>query len=56
MTEISGAERFLQLTTEERARYIREAQKMTALARDHAVPIIIAPPLSVSGNGSWQSV
>jgi hypothetical protein len=49
MSEIGDAERFLQLTAEEQAQYIQQAQKMTALARDHAVPIIIAPPVSVGG-------
>src|ERR1700677_4327660 len=49
MGEIGGAQRFLQLPADERARYVEHAQKMTTFARDHAVPIVIAPPVSVGG-------
>jgi Trypsin-like peptidase domain len=44
-----GAERFRQLTADGQARYIEHARAMTTFARDHAVPIIFAPPVSMGG-------
>src|SRR5579859_645503 len=49
MTELGGAVLFQQLSDEEGARYISVNQQMVGFARDHAVPIMIAPPLSVGG-------
>jgi len=39
-----GAERFRQLTPEGQARYIEHVRAMTTFVRDHAVPVIFAPP------------
>src|ERR1700689_4224418 len=49
MNELSGAERFGQLSEENKARYLAINQQMVRLARDYAVPIIQAPPPSVGG-------
>ena len=49
MTPLGGAEQFRQLSAEDQARYIAINRQMTAIARDHAVPIIFAPPLSIGG-------
>jgi hypothetical protein len=49
MTEPGGAERFDRLLAEDQARYIALTQQLTDFARDHAVPIIFAPPLSIGG-------
>jgi hypothetical protein len=48
--EPSGAAaRFRQLSPEGQARYIEHARAMTTFARDHAMPIIFAPPVSKGG-------
>src|SRR5713101_7918274 len=49
MNELSGAERFEQLSDENKARYLAISRRMARLARDYAVPIIFAPPPSVGG-------
>ncbi len=49
MNNPSGAEQFRQLSTEDQARYMAMSRQMAAFARDHAVPIIFAPPLSIGG-------
>ena len=49
MTEIGGAEQFRQLSAHEQARYGEHAKKMTTHAMDHAIPIVIAPPVSLGG-------
>ena len=49
MNELSGAERFEQLSDENKARYLAINRQMVRLARDYAVPIIFAPPPSVGG-------
>jgi hypothetical protein len=49
MTEIGGAEQFRQLSAHEQARYVEHAKKMTTHAMDHAIPIVIAPPVSLGG-------
>jgi hypothetical protein len=49
MNEIGGAQQFQQLSAEERARYLAINRQMVGFARDHAVPIIFAPPLSIGG-------
>ena len=49
MNELSGAERFEQLSEENKARYLAINRQMVRLARDYAVPIIFAPPPSVGG-------
>ena len=49
MNEPGGAQRFQQLSPEAQARYIEVSQQLANLARDHAVPIIFAPPLSIGG-------
>ena len=58
MSELSGAQQFQQLSFEDQARYIAINQQMARLARDHAVPIIFAPPRSCGGkiNGASGSV
>ena len=58
MGEISGAQQFQQLSFEDEARYIAINRQMARLARDHAVPIIFAPPRSRGGkiNGASGSV
>jgi hypothetical protein len=47
--ELTGAERLQKLSAEERARYTKAYRSMLHLARDQAVPIIFAHPLSVGG-------
>jgi Trypsin-like peptidase domain len=47
--ELGGAEQFRRLTADGQARYIAHAQRMTTFARDHAIPIIFAPPVSAGG-------
>jgi hypothetical protein len=49
MNELSGAQRFVQLSEENKARYLAINRQMVRLARDYAVPIIFAPPPSVGG-------
>lgn len=49
MSAVGGAERFKRLSSAEQTRYIATNRQMTALARDHAVPIIFAPPRSRGG-------
>ena len=49
MDDLSGAERFRRLSAEEQARYLAINRQMVAFARDRAVPIIFAPPVSVGG-------
>jgi hypothetical protein len=49
MNPLGGAEQFRQLSAEDQARYISVNRQMTGFARDHAVPIIFAPPLSIGG-------
>lgn len=49
MNNPSGAEQFRQLSAENQARYIAINRQMVGIARDHAVPIIYAPPLSIGG-------
>jgi hypothetical protein len=58
MNPLGGAEQFRQLSAEDQARYIAINRQMTGFARDHAVPIIFAPPLSIGGkiNGATGSV
>src|ERR1035441_2136538 len=58
MGELSGAQQFQQLSFEDQARYIAINQQMARFARDHAVPIIFAPPRSRGGkiNGASGSV
>jgi hypothetical protein len=47
--EMTGAERFQRLSAEDRALYTERCQRMVQFAREHAVPIIFAPPLSQGG-------
>ncbi len=47
--ELGGVERFRRLSSDGRRRYLEAVRPMVGFARDHAVPIIFAPPLSVSG-------
>jgi hypothetical protein len=49
MNELSGAQRFEQLSEEDKSRYLAISRRMVRLARDYAVPIIFAPPPSVGG-------
>jgi hypothetical protein len=58
MNERGGAQRFQELPAEARARYIAISQQMARFARDHAVPIFFAPPLSIGGkiNGACGCV
>jgi len=55
MSEPGGAERFERLSAEEQARYVALTQQLTDFARDHAVPIIFAPPLSIGGTANGAS-
>src|ERR1700722_16360409 len=48
-SEPGGAERFQRLPAEAQARYVEHASGMTTFARDHAVPIMIAPPVRIGG-------
>jgi hypothetical protein len=45
-----GSQLFGELPGEAQTRLIAAGRQMTALARDHAVPVIFAPPRSVGGN------
>jgi hypothetical protein len=58
MSDLSGAEQFERLSPEQQARYLAINRQMVQLARDHAVPIIFAPPLSIRGkiNGATGCV
>jgi hypothetical protein len=58
MSELSGAQQFQELSFEDQARYIAINRQMARFARDHAVPIIFAPPRSHGGkiNGASGSV
>jgi hypothetical protein len=49
MNELSGAQRFEQLSDENKSRYLEINRQMVRLARDFAVPMIFAPPLSLEG-------
>lgn len=49
MSQLSGAELFGRLSDEEKARYISANREMVGYALDHAVPLIIAPPISAGG-------
>src|ERR1035438_1814049 len=58
MNNLGGAQLFERLSDEEKARYITINQQMVRFARDHAVPVILAPPLSIGGtvNGATGCV
>jgi hypothetical protein len=58
MSEFSGAQLFQQLPAEAQARHLSISQQMARRARDHAVPIIFAPPLGIPGkiNGACGCV
>ena len=58
MSESSGADQFDGLWVESKAAYLAISWHLSAFARDHAVPIIFAPPLSVGGkiNGASGSL
>jgi hypothetical protein len=47
--ELGGAEQFRRLTAKGQSHYIAHAQRTTAIARDHAIPVIFAPPVSAGG-------
>jgi hypothetical protein len=47
MSDLSGAELFERLSDDEKARYITINKQMVDFARDHAVPIMLAPPPGV---------
>jgi len=49
MYSISGSVQFRQLSAEDQARYLAVNRQMAGFARDHSVPIIFAPPLSIGG-------
>src|SRR5437899_10129768 len=49
MNKLGGARRFQQLPADAQARHIGISQHLTRLARDHAVPIVFAPPPSIGG-------
>ena len=49
MNGLGGAQRFQQLPADAQARHIGISQHLTRLARDHAVPIVFAPPPSIGG-------
>jgi hypothetical protein len=49
MSKLGGAEQFQRLSADEQACYLAINREMVRLARDHAVPIIFAPPLSIGG-------
>jgi hypothetical protein len=49
MDQLGAAHQFNQLPSQEQQRYRETARRMTALARDHAIPIIFAPPTSITG-------
>jgi hypothetical protein len=49
MNDPCGAELFQRLSGDEKAHYVAVSQQMVGFARDHAVPIMIAPPLSIGG-------
>jgi hypothetical protein len=49
MSNLAGAEQFQRLSAEQQARYLPINREMVKLARNHAVPIIFAPPVSVRG-------
>jgi hypothetical protein len=49
MNDLSGAQRFEQLSEENKSRYLAINRQMVRLARDYAVPIVFAPPLSIGG-------
>jgi Trypsin-like peptidase domain len=58
MGSMSGAEQFQKLSVAEKAIYLKTHQHMVRFARDHAVPIIFAPPLRIGGlvNGATGCV
>jgi len=49
MSDVSGSEEFQRLSADQQAPYVAVNRMMVQLARDHAVPIIFAPPLSIGG-------
>jgi len=49
MSDLSGAQRFEQLSEENKLRYLAINRQMVRLARDYAVPIIFAPPPRIGG-------
>jgi len=49
MNQLSGAGLFERLSAEDKARYVEVNRQMVAFALDHAVPLIIAPPLGADG-------
>ena len=49
MDDATGAQAFASLTDDEKARYLAVNRQLVGFARDHAVPVIFAPPLSVGG-------
>ena len=54
MSQLSGAELFGRLSDEEKARYISANREMVGYALNHAVPLIIAPPVSAGGEVKGQ--
>jgi hypothetical protein len=44
MSDLDGAELFERLSEDDKARYIAIHKRMVDFARDHAVPIMLAPP------------
>jgi hypothetical protein len=55
MSELGGAQQFQQLSSDDQARYIAINRQMARFARDHAVPIIFAPPRSRGGKVNGAS-
>src|SRR5690348_9413936 len=49
MNKLGGAQLFQQLSAEAQAQFMAISQKMVRLARDYAMPIVFAPPLSIGG-------
>ena len=49
MNELSGSQQFQQLSAEAQTQYLAINRQMARLARDHAVPVFFAPPLSIGG-------
>ena len=47
MTQLSGAEMFDRLSAEEKAHYVETNRQMLGYALDHAIPLIIAPPVGL---------
>jgi len=55
MNPISGSDQFRELSAENQARYLTINRQMAGFARDHTVPIIFAPPLSIGGKVNGAS-